>query len=541
MRNLTGRISQLTGVLSEATAVGGYLRHIEKEIECNRTTGDFAARWLPMLESHKADWGKCFLSVVMRTQGRRPEALREALLCLYAQDDRDFEVLLIGHNLNKDQRALVDAILDEQDEEFRSQIRFLPFDEGNRTTPLNYGFAQANGEYIMIFDDDDLVMEDCISSYRAQAEKAPGTVLYRYTTAQEWRVVDTPTGIQGLRAQGAPAMKFCCDYDCVNQVQLNRCPPIGLAFPALAFRELGIIFDETLATTEDWDYLTRVAKYTGVSSINRVGAVYRLWTNAESSATVHQQAEWKRNYDIIQKKMDDMPLLLPEGSALKISALVEAMAQETPAIRAERLGYIARLEGEMKEAHSYIDKLESDMNTARSYIGDLENNMKDAHGYIGTLENNMTEARKYIGDLENELDGARKYIGRLESDMSGAHGYTGKLESDMSGAHSYAVRLEDEIVGIRQYSAKLEGEMTELRGYAGTLESQLSELRGYSDKQTAEADEMRAFINHQNQDIELLRARILELEQREHAMQQQAYFKMRRLGGRVLRKVGLKK
>lgn len=521
------RISQLTSMLSEATAVGGYLRHIDREIELNRTTGDFAARWLPLLETHRADWGKCFLSVVMRTQGRRPEALREALLCLYAQDDQDFEVLLIGHNLNKDQRALVDAILDEQDPDFRAKIRFLPFDEGNRTTPLNYGFAQANGEYTMIFDDDDLVMEDCVSSYKAQAEKAPGTVLYRYTSAQEWCVVDTASGVQGLRAQGAPSTKFCCDYDCVNQVQLNRCPPIGLAFPSLAFRDLGIIFDETLATTEDWDYLTRVAKYTGVSSINRVGAVYRLWVNAESSATVHQQAEWKLNYDIIQKKMDDMPLLLPAGSALKISSLVEAMAQETPEIRAERLGYIARLEGELSEARSYIDTLEGDVGEARSYIGKLEGDMSAMCSYIGKLESDMNEAHSYIG--------------KLEGDMSGVHGYTGKLETEMNGAHDYAVKLEDEISGLREYTAKLEDEMNTLRGYAAELESQLNGLSGYTDKQTAEASEMRGYISHQEKDLGLLRARILELEQHEQAQQQQLYFRLRRLGGRVLRKLGLKK
>ena len=33
-----------------------------------------------------------FLSVVMRTQGKRICALKEALLCLYAQTCRDFEV-----------------------------------------------------------------------------------------------------------------------------------------------------------------------------------------------------------------------------------------------------------------------------------------------------------------------------------------------------------------------------------------------------------------------------------------------------------------
>ncbi|HVF19852.1 MAG TPA: hypothetical protein VNA14_06385, partial [Mycobacteriales bacterium] len=39
------------------------------------------------------DAGRPFLSVLTRTQGRRPETLRELLLCLAAQTSDDFELL----------------------------------------------------------------------------------------------------------------------------------------------------------------------------------------------------------------------------------------------------------------------------------------------------------------------------------------------------------------------------------------------------------------------------------------------------------------
>ena len=45
-----------------------------------------------------------FLSVVMRTQGKRIEMLREAVLCLWAQTCQDFEVLIMGHNLDGEAR-----------------------------------------------------------------------------------------------------------------------------------------------------------------------------------------------------------------------------------------------------------------------------------------------------------------------------------------------------------------------------------------------------------------------------------------------------
>ena len=44
-----------------------------------------------------------FLSVVMRTQGKRTNALKEALLCLNAQTDQDFEVIVMASDVYKRQ------------------------------------------------------------------------------------------------------------------------------------------------------------------------------------------------------------------------------------------------------------------------------------------------------------------------------------------------------------------------------------------------------------------------------------------------------
>ena len=41
-----------------------------------------------------------FLSVVMRTQGRRPFSLEESLTGLLAQTVDDFEILVMAHNVD---------------------------------------------------------------------------------------------------------------------------------------------------------------------------------------------------------------------------------------------------------------------------------------------------------------------------------------------------------------------------------------------------------------------------------------------------------
>ena len=46
-----------------------------------------------------------FLTVLVRTQGKRIEPLRDALLCLAAQSDQDFEVIVLDHDSEPDAAA----------------------------------------------------------------------------------------------------------------------------------------------------------------------------------------------------------------------------------------------------------------------------------------------------------------------------------------------------------------------------------------------------------------------------------------------------
>ena len=69
-----------------------------------------------------------FLTVITRTQGKRPEALAETLLCLTGQTDMDFELLLIGHNLNEEQGELVEGIIDSLPDEMKERTRLVRVD-----------------------------------------------------------------------------------------------------------------------------------------------------------------------------------------------------------------------------------------------------------------------------------------------------------------------------------------------------------------------------------------------------------------------------
>ena len=46
------------------------------------------------MHAHETADARPFLSIITRTQGRRPHTLTEVLVCLTAQTDTDFELLL---------------------------------------------------------------------------------------------------------------------------------------------------------------------------------------------------------------------------------------------------------------------------------------------------------------------------------------------------------------------------------------------------------------------------------------------------------------
>ncbi|WP_280170959.1 methyltransferase domain-containing protein [Agrobacterium pusense] len=261
-----------------------------------------------------------FLSIITRTQGKRLHCLVEVLTALSAQSDRDFEVIVIAHKVPADRQLKIERVLDDSPNWLREKIRFLKVDDGNRTRPLNVGFEQAEGEYISILDDDDVPMAHWVSTFRDLAQKKPGALLRTIAARQEIETVRV-NGEDGIRATG-PLVPYAAEFDLIQHLVANQTPPVALAFPRGVFHDLNVRFDESLTTTEDWDYLLRVALIVGVSWCDEVTAVYHWWKlSEESSRTDHDQAEWTANHLAINRKIDMLPIILPAGSARYIREL----------------------------------------------------------------------------------------------------------------------------------------------------------------------------------------------------------------------------
>ena len=299
------------------TTVNEYIAWIEKSFPEDTALYRMAhgyleeARQAPLNNEAKEETHP-FLTIVTRTQGKRPEMLTETILSLTGQTNTNFELLITGHNMTPEQQSSVAGIISELPDWMRERTRLIPVVGGTRSTPLNVGFEEAKGSYIAVLDDDDLVFDHWVETFYQMAQKSFGKILHTYSVIQDWETVggilpNTP------RVAKAPDTTYCCDFDFVSQLTTNKCPFCALAFPAFAFKKFGIRFDETLTTTEDWDFLMRTAFVTGVADCSEITFLYRRWLNAENSSSVHAQSEWLKNSHYVVKRFSEMPIVMPVG------------------------------------------------------------------------------------------------------------------------------------------------------------------------------------------------------------------------------------
>ncbi|GAA1240215.1 glycosyltransferase family A protein [Oryzihumus leptocrescens] len=256
-----------------------------------------------------------FLSVLVRTQGRRTEAFRDALLCLSAQTCDDFEVLVLGHDLTPEDTATVQGVIAEQADFLRSRTRYVPVSGGGRTAPLNAGAAAARGRYIGFLDDDDLVMAHWVEVFRDAAKGCDERRIVR-ALAVEQSVETFEDG--GFRSTSWPSRRWDVEMDLLSHLVDNHSPLNSYAYPRAAFSEFGFRFDPDLPVLEDWDLLVRSASLLGVADTPEVSSIYRRWPAHTNSFSELAQEKWLDLGWQVASGWDSQPLLLPAGTASRL-------------------------------------------------------------------------------------------------------------------------------------------------------------------------------------------------------------------------------
>ncbi|MBC7761026.1 MAG: glycosyltransferase [Candidatus Saccharibacteria bacterium] len=263
-----------------------------------------------------------FLTVLLRTQGRRLEPLKDALLCLAAQTDQDFEVVVLEHDALPEDAADVREIISRQPPAFLERIRLIEVSGGTRAKPLNAGVLASTGHYVAVFDDDDLVLANWVEEFHAASFLGDGRLLRSTVANQKVAPELWPQDHDGFRTLSWPAAEYPSQFHQLKHLLVNYSPFMSWAFPRSLFFSFGVRFDEELTVCEDWDVILRGSLLCGVDEIQTLTAIYRRWEGGESSYTSHSTASWQWSENRVIDRINASVLTLPEGSMKEIRDMV---------------------------------------------------------------------------------------------------------------------------------------------------------------------------------------------------------------------------
>jgi LmbE family N-acetylglucosaminyl deacetylase len=282
-----------------------------------------------------------FLSVITRTEGRRPQELAEVLDSLAGQSNRDFELLVVAHNANDPERSQVREQLDRLPAWLKDRSSLLEAEGGTRSRPLNVGLECATGRYVAVLDDDDVALPTWVEEFARLETRSPGMILRA-------RVVRT---VDGRELDLYPE-----SFDLIDHLAGNRSPVCGLAYPRQWLAALGLMFDESVEVLEDWDLLLQAAPLCGVAASAAVTSHYRDNSGKDSSSR-HSQLVWEFAERTVIDKADRNPIVLPPGSVQRLRACLQ------------RLG---ALEARLPQAEADVEAARRELARVTDALADLQ-------------------------------------------------------------------------------------------------------------------------------------------------------------------------
>jgi hypothetical protein len=143
-----------------------------------------------------------------------------------------------------------------------------------------------------------------------------------------------------------------------------------------------------------------------VASSPEVTSIYRWWSNGESTLFTHTREQWDANAGRIHEKWNSQPILLPRGSASRISSLIE----EGSALRAQ----LSDLQFQHRHLGQHARNLEEHRRDLERHISSLEERIRYLEGEIQHHQRHRLDLEKHVHDIEDsnsELARRNQYMG----------------------------------------------------------------------------------------------------------------------------------
>ncbi len=265
-----------------------------------------------------------YFSIVIPTYNRA-RLIRQTIDSVLAQEDTDFEILVVDDGSTDDTGAVVRAIADDR-------VTYYGKENAERAAARNYGAQRARGRYINFFDSDDLLYPNHLSAARRLiAERDEPEIFHLGFEMRDakgnllWRV-DALKG--DLNEQLPRGNLLSC-----NGVFVRR--DVALAFP---FNE-----DRRLSASEDWELWLRLASRYKIHYSNEVTSI--IVNHDERSVLGVNEAALLNRKDLTLKYL------------FEDEAFVKKYGRQRRVIENEFLSYMAlhlAMGGERRRALKYL-------------------------------------------------------------------------------------------------------------------------------------------------------------------------------------------
>ena len=304
-----------------------------------------------------------FLSVLVRTQGKRMSTFVETLLSLAAQTVQDFEVLVLAHDVEPDTIAELHGVVEWFDPDFAQRVRVVRGRGWRKGPSVNVGVREAR---VRTSPHSMMTISPLPTGFRSSAKRRdpsrgarcgrswPNSPLSQ--SPGEMQTVTHPPRKHGHPVPGSfrPLEAHVREHVAILRLRLS----------ALVLLDMGVRFDETLAVVEDWDVILQVALLCGVTDSAAVLSLYRRWLSPHSSFAAHGADEWNRARDKVLARIDARVIPLPPGA----------------------LSRFHRLYDEVENRRQWMDHLIFERNTARDERDEARGELKQRGARIADLE-----------------------------------------------------------------------------------------------------------------------------------------------------------
>ncbi|MGE0096077.1 MAG: glycosyltransferase [Alphaproteobacteria bacterium] len=254
------------------------------------------------------------VSIVVRTDGRRPAYLAEAIASVGTQTYAGIELIVVEDGCAGVTRSALGSMA------YPREIRVIPIPKSGRSVAGNVGLASSRGDLVGFLDDDDWLMPRHVEVLsHAHADGEFGAT---YAWAWESATFDLESGRLPIRERRRTLVKPGPLTPSTLLVR-NRAPIQAVLFRRRLYEQHGG-FDEDLEYLEDWDLWLRYVATSRFMEVPEATSVYRIPAERKElqrRATAHALAFANVRRRIL-KRAEASPHRSTENQAPAVSVVI---------------------------------------------------------------------------------------------------------------------------------------------------------------------------------------------------------------------------